>query len=303
MKKTIFLIIILILLGVVLINKDYLYEKYKELDIKINISKIKLPNKNIYYRDYDFNYVQNTNNFVPSNKQDLLNIIYTSLNSGENNIVFYCPTEYKDCLTDIDDIASNQEILTNINNFVHPYNSFKNIETKYDTFHKIEINLIKNYSEEQIKEVNKEVDDLYNSLYNPNLSKKDNIRKIHDYIIHNTKYDEERSKKGTITYYSDSAYGALIEGYALCGGYSDAMQLFLEKMQIKNFKVSSDKHIWNAVYLDGKWYHLDLTWDDPITNIRKDYITHDYFLINTKELLNLNEEQHNFNKSVFSELA
>lgn len=302
MKKLIFLGICLITLGIILANKDFLYEKYKELDIKINISKVEVPNKNIYYRDYDFNYVQNTNDFVPKTKQDLLNIIYTSINSGENNIIFYCPTEYKNCIKDIDEIASNQELLTDINNFVHPYNSFKNIETKYDSFNKIEINLSKNYSEEQIKVINEKVDFLYQSIYNENKSQRENIKAFHDYIINHTKYDEERSKKGNVTYDSDIAYGALIEGHALCGGYSDAMQLFLEKMNIKNFKVSSEKHIWNAVYIDNNWYHLDLTWDDPITNIQKDYLTHDYFLITTTKLLSLNVEQHNFNTNIFSEL-
>ena len=303
MKKIIFLAICLILLGIILGNKDFLYEKYKELDIKININKLEIPSKNIYYRDYDFNYVQNTNDFVPKTKQDLLNIIYTSINSGENHIKFYCPTEYKECLNDIDEIASNQELLTNINNYVHPYNSFKNIVTKYDSFNKIEIDLTKNYSEEQIKAVNDKVNTLYQSLYNPNKSQIENIRVIHDYIINHTKYDEERSKNGNLQYDSDIAYGALIEGYALCGGYSDAMQLFLEKMNIKNFKVSSDKHIWNAVFINNNWYHLDLTWDDPITNIQKDYLTHDYFLITTTKLLSLNVEQHNYNRAVFSELS
>ena len=302
MKKTIFLAICLILLGIIILNKDYLYEKYKEFDIKMNISKLELPNKNIYYRDYDFNFVQNTDNYVPNSRQDLLNIIYTSINTGENNIVFYCPTEYENCIKDIDEIASNQELLTDINNYVHPYNSFKNIETKYDSFNKIEINLIKNYNEEQIKEINNKVDQIYQNLYNSKKSQIDNIRVFHDYIINHTKYDEDRSKNKNINYYSDIAYGSLIEGHALCGGYSDAMQLFLEKMNIKNFKVSSDKHIWNAVYINGKWYHLDLTWDDPITNTGKDYLTHDYFLITTTKLLSLNVEQHNYDTSIFSEL-
>ncbi len=302
MKKTIFLAICLIILGIIILNKDYLYEKYKEFDIKMNISKLELPNKNIYYRDYDFNFVQNTDNYVPNSRQDLLNIIYTSINTGENNIVFYCPTEYENCIKDIDEIASNQELLTDINNYVHPYNSFKNIETKYDSFNKIEINLIKNYSEEQIKEINNKVDQIYQNLYNSKKSQIDNIRVFHDYIINHTKYDEDRSKNKNINYYSDIAYGSLIEGHALCGGYSDAMQLFLEKMNIKNFKVSSDKHIWNAVYINGKWYHLDLTWDDPITNTGKDYLTHDYFLITTTKLLSLNVEQHNYDTSIFSEL-
>ena len=53
------------------------------------------------------------------------------------------------------------------------------------------------------------------------------------------------------------------------------------------------------VYLDGTWYHLDLTWDDPISEVN---ITRDnYFLINTSTLEKLNDELHYFNYYNFLE--
>ena len=45
------------------------------------------------------------------------------------------------------------------------------------------------------------------------------------------------------TYASDIAYGPLFEGYGICGGYTDAMELFLEKMGIESYKISSDQHV------------------------------------------------------------
>ena len=85
----------------------------------------------------------------------------------------------------------------------------------------------------------------------------------------------------------------MIQGYGTCNGYADAMAIFLD------YKISNDEHIWNLVYLDGKWYHLDLTWDDPIseTNINRDT----YFLITTKTLEELNDGTHNFDKKIYSE--
>ena len=87
----------------------------------------------------------------------------------------------------------------------------------------------------------------------------------------------------------------MIQGYGTCNGYADAMAIFLDKLNIINYKIS----IWNLVYLDGKWYHLDLTWDDPIseTNINRDT----YFLITTKTLEELNDGTHNFDKKIYSE--
>ena len=77
------------------------------------------------------------------------------------------------------------------------------------------------------------------------------------------------------------------------------MKLFLDKLNIINYKISNDQHIWNLVYLDGTWYHLDLTWDDPVSdkNITRD----NYFLITTKNLESLDDDVHYFNYDVFTE--
>ena len=80
------------------------------------------------------------------------------------------------------------------------------------------------------------------------------------------------------------------------------MELFLEKMKIKSYKVSSEQHVWNAVELDGKWYHLDLTWDDPITNTGEEILSHTYFMITTQKLKEVATSQHNFDENVYSEL-
>ena len=80
------------------------------------------------------------------------------------------------------------------------------------------------------------------------------------------------------------------------------MELFLEKLGVESFKVSSEEHVWNAVHLNDTWLHLDLTWDDPITDTGEDYLLHDYFLINTNTLEKKKIEQHNFDKLVYSEL-
>ena len=118
------------------------------------------------------------------------------------------------------------------------------------------------------------------------------ILTIHDYIINNTKYDVTRNNEGNSIYKSYIAYGPLIEGYATCNGYTDAMALFLEKLNVPNFKVAmtpdensdTEGHVWNAVLIDNKWLHLDLTWDDPVSSDGTDYLQHKYFLITTNQL-------------------
>ena len=78
------------------------------------------------------------------------------------------------------------------------------------------------------------------------------IKIIHDYIINNTKYDSDKSDRNIEKYNSNIAYGPLLQGYGLCGGYTDAMAIFLDYYDIPNYKVISENHIWNAVYLNNK---------------------------------------------------
>ena len=148
------------------------------------------------------------------------------------------------------------------------------------------------------------MDELEKELVSEDKSTVDNIRNIHDYIINHTKYDSDRSDKQIIKYKSDIAYGPLFEGYAICGGYTDLMELFLERMDVKSYKVSSDQHVWNAVYLDNdnEWKHLDLTWDDPVASDGNDYLEHKFFLIDTKTLLTQETTQHDFNQEIYREV-
>ncbi len=301
MKKIATLGLLMILIGLVMIRKDDIVTLFNTRFETKNIA-VSLGEANSYYRDYNFQYVKNTEDFSPNSFQDILNIYYTVINAGKSSFSFYCPVEYEECLDDIQKLANDQTQLSDINNFVHPFNGFAHIETKYDTLGKVTISIIHSYSKEQIEKINEQVDDLYMKLVKNDATLEDNIRSIHDYIIEHTKYDTLRSDKNILDYHSDIAYGPLFEGYAVCGGYTDLMELFLEKLNVRSFKVSSNDHVWNAIQMGDAWYHLDLTWDDPVADNGKDYLEHSFFLINTKQLLDLEKTQHTFNQDVYLEL-
>ena len=80
------------------------------------------------------------------------------------------------------------------------------------------------------------------------------------------------------------------------------MSRLLEKLNVKSYRVSANNHIWNAVNIDDKWYHIDLTWDDPVIPNGEQVLEHDYFLIDTKKLLEIEPSSHNFNQEVYYEL-
>jgi len=291
--------LVLILVAVVIYQKrDDIYSFY--IHVFNNESyAISTLEKNKYFRNYDFKYVQNTEKYVPESKQDILNIYYTVVNSGTEKFTFHCSDKYTTCLNDIEALANNQTTISNINNFVHPFNSFNTIETTIDSRGNITLNVDRIYNNEMIILLNYKIDEIYKEVFDGEKTLQENIKLFHDYIINNTQYDKERADSKIVKYKSDNAYGPLIEGYALCGGYTDAMMLFLEKLDVKSYKISTNNHTWNRLFINNSWLHLDLTWDDPISEDGKNVLDDSYFLINTNELLSIEKTEHNYDYNIY----
>lgn len=109
---------------------------------------------------------------------------------------------------------------------------------------------------------------------------------VHDYLVVNCAYNWEVATIGEteneIVY---SAYGALVNGDAVCQGYALAYKVILDRLDIACCYISSDpmNHAWNIVGLNvdtdhEKWYHVDVTWDDPAADL-DGYCSHDFFLV------------------------
>ena len=311
-KSTIFtaLICSLIIIGILFnINKisNYLSSL---LESEPNVV---VPNKNIYALNESYLYVQTTNNFKPLSVQDLKNIIYTAIDSGYKKFTFYCPKEYVKCVDDVTKLTQNQETLTHINNFVSPFNSFSNVKTTISESGEINLDISYLYSDNEIKKINEKIDEIIKNNVTNEMDDYEKIKVIHDYLINNSKYDIERNDGKGSVYNSYKAIGPLFEGYATCNGYTDAMALFLNKFGYKNFKIATTPdndnltgHIWNAVYINDRWLHLDVTWDDPVSESGQDYLLHKYFLITDEELKKADEgkvvvTEHNYLKNIYGE--
>ena len=303
MKRIIVLLVFLLLFGI----SFYYHEEISEFLVSTLSNQLKKSStidNNKYALSNNYKFVSLTNNFYPKNKHDIENIYYTIINSGMEDFTFYCDRSYVDCLDDINEISNDQKLLSHLNNYVHIFNSFRNIETEFDNLGKVKIHIIHNYTFEQIDALNNKMKEITSEIIKDEDSDEVKIKTFHDYVINNTKYDTKKSDNKINTYHSDIAYGALIEGYAVCGGYSDSMKLFLDNYKIPNFKVASENHIWNAVYINDKWLHLDLTWDDPVTlNSDKQTLTHKFYLIDTKALEAYQITDHEFNKTIYEELS
>lgn len=307
MKRILTLIICCTIIGASALKLDDITEVIN--NYFYSTQTVVLPEENKYAKNQKYEYVSTTDSFVPYNFQELLNIFYTILDRGYQNFTFYCPVEYDDCVRDVIKISdkNNKEILTTLGNYVSPFNNFTLLRVKYDSAGEVTINVDYNYSNEDKRLINQRLDDLWVSLVKPEMSKEDIIYAFHDYFINTTKYDEsyeDTTKNGEITNHpSSKANGVLFNGLAICSGYTDAMALVLDRLNIPNFKVASNTHVWNAVKIKDEWLHLDLTWDDPVSlDHSKDNLLHKFYLINTKTLEEFDIEDHAFNKSVYIEL-
>lgn len=308
--KNLIIFIILVISGYYIYNNNVFDVKTNLNQLQISIKdvikdykkEVVVPSDNKYVLSHSFDFVSKTTDYIPDNKQELYNIYYTVLDSGWESFDFYCSDKYVTCQNDVNELGQNQSELSHLNSFVHPYNSFSKIKTNITNSGKISIVITKAYDNSRINELDTKINLVYNATYNPNKTIRDNIKLFHDYIINNTKYDSLKSTNiNDATYQSDNAYGPLFQGYAVCSGYTDLMALFLYKMNVPNIKVATENHIWNLVNIDNKWYHLDLTWDDPVTSNNKNILIYSYFLIDYPKLKALDQTQHNFNQAIYKE--
>ncbi len=262
---------------------------------------------NEWEKDYGFKFFQESEDFKPTNYSDLVDIFYTALDKGWDEFTFYCDVDYEECLDDVADLSYDEKLLADMNNFIHPYNSYSTIKTVYDDTGEITIKIDRLYSDEEIKKLDKDIDELMNSYLLDAMSTRDKIKTMHDVIIKNTKYDKVKAETNQSEYDSSRINGVLYDHYAICSGYTDLMAVILSKLGVKNFKIASDEHVWNAVYLDNKWYHLDLTWDDPITSSGRDILVDTYFLIDDVKLYELSKDKesddHSYNSKIYLEFG
>ena len=116
------------------------------------------------------------------------------------------------------------------------------------------------------------------------------VKRVHDYIIENTEYDQNLTNNNIY-----NVYGTIMQHYAVCEGYSKSMKYLLDAANIpcvivcgvaQNSNGQAESHAWNYVKLDDKWYAIDATWDDPVI-IGYGYVSNSiytkYFLKGSKE--------------------
>ena len=106
------------------------------------------------------------------------------------------------------------------------------------------------------------------------------IKSVHDYLVDNLEYDSTLSNDNIY-----NIYGALINKSTVCEGYARAFKSIMDDLNIPcliacgtavNSSGAVESHAWNYVQIDGEWYAIDVTWDDPVI-IGSGYVSSDVF--------------------------
>lgn len=151
---------------------------------------------------------------------------------------------------------------------------------------KVSLGLLKDLDEEDIPamaaELEAAVDEIVSSV--PDGSDYDKVLYVHDYIADNTKYDYDNVDKPNNGLWHTS-YGCLVNGSAVCEGYAEAFTLIMNRLGIESGICTGSNHAWNYVNIGGKYYWVDITWDDMGSYGRDYQAEHCYFLINSDMLL------------------
>jgi transglutaminase-like putative cysteine protease len=130
------------------------------------------------------------------------------------------------------------------------------------------------YNQEELDYTVAQAKSIVQSLVNNSMSDYEKLDRIYSYITKNVIYDDNYYS-GNIPRISYTAYGALKYNIAVCEGYSELLSLMLNLAGVENkiiagtFNSNGEGHAWNLVQLNGKYYHVDATWDAG--NDRREY--------------------------------
>lgn len=156
-------------------------------------------------------------------------------------------------------------------------------------------------SQEILNKVEQKKEEIIKDIKDDNNFSK--ILNVHNWLIDNIEYDKTMNNEN-----NNNIYGALVENTVVCEGYAKSFKYLLDELEIPcvivcgegvNDKGEKEKHAWNEVYLNGNWYSVDVTWDDPLIigggKLTKE-LRYKYFLIGKSEI-----EKNHFQNGKMSE--
>ena len=150
---------------------------------------------------------------------------------------------------------------------------------------------VESYVSKEVKDYDAAMRAILDKIITPGMTDRQKVKAVHDYMVVNYKYDTEyeSGKYGDETY---AFHGLLKNGTGVCQAYAELFYILMCYEDIECYFVPGladggtgeyGLHAWNVVYVDGGYYHVDVTFDDPVPD-RGGAISYRYFLKTDEEM-------------------
>ena len=306
MKKVIslFIVVIILVTNVTVVyalpdNTDltlYTAEHIYRFDIGYDETNFMVDNsvkENASFYQYGYNvgsYIYSGYSILSSYEKELYDEFVACLKNGELSVkIDYSPALNADVFNSIDWTALLQAIVLDHPEFFfmtgmgRSWAKYSNGTIAYIILDALSTSYYDSnvllYTAEQIDLCNIELENAVKSIDIDSSNRYNFVKSLHNYLCNNIVYINNQLR-------CHDVYGALVEGNAVCQGYANSFKMICDYYKIPcvclTGTANGGPHMWNAVQMDdGKWYLIDVTWDDQGSN----GIYTDFFLIglNTKD--------------------
>lgn len=211
--------------------------------------------------------------------EELADSFYYYLSRWETNFEIH----YVGSTTDIENVIQKAvDDAASRDQYIFGHLAERTIEYEYsrlDAKIKVHQTYLTNPAQEEI--VNEKVASILSTADTESMSDFQKVKFVNDYIVKNTEYSTNTTAS------PHSAYAVIQENKGVCQGYALLALKMLQALGVETKyvvgEVYTGGHAWNLVKVDGEWYHLDTTWNDP-TPDRKNIVRYEYFLVNDDKL-------------------
>lgn len=220
------------------------------------------------------------NEVTPVNTlKDLSAVIYERMKTYETNIEIPYKGDTSNLMTELEAMFTEFGVKDDyyygtLSKWQYGYNGYTN-----DVTITIKVEYLTNAQQELI--VDEQVQKIAANLLKPGMSDVQKVKAVNDYIVLNTAYSFDTVAS------PHAVYAILDEGKGVCQAYALLAYRLLDEMGMEVRYVVGGAggigHAWNLVKVDGEWFQLDTTWNDPLPN-RDGIVGYNYFLVSDKIL-------------------
>ncbi|SHJ07349.1 Transglutaminase-like superfamily protein [Clostridium cavendishii DSM 21758] len=188
------------------------------------------------------------------------------------------------CINDVLENPKNDYARYTMSSYNYSYNTIGDITIKFTYIE----------TKEQSKVVDTKVKEIIKSIIKPGMTDEQKEKAINNYIVTHVAYDTSLAHH--------SAYAALVApNKTVCQGYALLAYKMLKEagfqVRIISGTANGNTHAWNLVKINGAWYHLDTTWNDPVPDVQG-RIRYDYFNLEDAQISD-SVRKHSWDKSKY----